>query len=252
MNLSLSSKNMPEMNSISIKSDVDNLSIKDNESVEKKKKLSQVTIKSKNIENSPEFFEETKKDLSKSPNSSEKEKNFPNAITNLFSRKYEDYSKKIGLVKRIFFKIVQLKILYNKIRSVINIIKIFISLELILKDEETNNKSLLKNNKLELNTNNNISNNNIDKNNKTKYNENNNLNIINNESKEETFLDIIKTDSAPTNKYKNGIKINIEFSDINKTNSLKLNYNKYNTYNTNSTINFFEIVCSACLHFSSC
>ena len=180
----LSSKNIRE-NCTSIKSDAD---------------LSQLALKGKilSTENSSEYWEESnnKKDLPKSSNS-EKEKNFPIAIINLFLKINEESSKKMGLLKRIFFKIVQIKILYNKIRSIINIIKIFISLELIIKDEENKNKIISKFNKSELN---NIISNNKDKNNKNQNNENNkNINGINNN-------DNLKAELVPSNKVENEIK----------------------------------------------
>ena len=137
-----SSKNMPDMTNINNKSDNDNSNI-ENENIEKKVKLSQITCKSKNVSygNSIDNEELNKKDLSKSPNLTDKEKNnFPNIINNLYSKKFEDL-KKVGLIKRIFFKIVQMKVLYNEIRTIINKIKIYISLDFILRDEESKNKS---------------------------------------------------------------------------------------------------------------
>ena len=58
-------------------------------------------------------------------------------------KKCEDNYKTVGFLKKIYFKIAQTKVLYNKIRSILNIIKILISLELILRDEENKNKSSL-------------------------------------------------------------------------------------------------------------
>ena len=70
---------------------------------------------------SAQFVKE--KESSKSPTPSEKEKNFPYIINNMFTKKFDDYSKFIGINKKLFFKIVRIKVLYNKIRSIINIIK---------------------------------------------------------------------------------------------------------------------------------
>ena len=70
------------------------------------------------------------------------EKNsFPKHIKKLYSQKLENQSKNVGLNKRIYFRISQLKVIYNKIRTILNRIKIFISLELILRDEDIKNNS---------------------------------------------------------------------------------------------------------------
>ena len=82
--------------------------------------------------------ESNKKEL---PKPSEKY-NFPNHIKKLFSQKLENQSKNIGLNKRIYFRISQIKVIYNKIRTILNRIKIFISLELILREEDIKNNSV--------------------------------------------------------------------------------------------------------------
>ena len=188
-----SSKNMPDM------TDNDNSNI-ENENIEKKVKLSQITSKSKNVSygNSIDTEELNRKDASKSPNLTDKEKNnFPNIINSLYSKKFEDL-KKVGLIKRIFFKIVQMKVLYNEIRTVINRIKIYISLDFILRDEESKNKSnVIKTN--EINNNPSFI---LDKN-KNKI-ENDIKDRSNNECKEEkTFID---TDSIKSKTPKIPIK----------------------------------------------
>ena len=148
-----SSKNIIDAVSINNKSDID--TTLENDILDKKGKISQITIKSKNISygNSIEFDETNKKDITKSPILTEKEKNFPIIINNLFSKKIEDL-KKVGLVKRLFFKIAQIKVLDNEIRTIINRMKIFISLDLILKDEEAKNKPNTTKNKPDNNINN--------------------------------------------------------------------------------------------------
>ena len=124
--------------SISNISDIDTENIKE---PELKKRISELkkNLCSLSNETFTEISEELKKEkdlLSKS----EKEKIFPNIINNCF-KKCDDYSKANGLIKRLFFKIVRIKVLYNKIRSIINILKIFISLELIIREEENKNKN---------------------------------------------------------------------------------------------------------------
>ena len=86
--------------------------------------------------------ESNKKEL---PKSSEKN-SFPNYIKQLYSQKLENQSKNIGLNKRIYFRISQLKVIYNKIRTILNRIKIFISLELILDEDIKNNSASIQDN----------------------------------------------------------------------------------------------------------
>ena len=86
--------------------------------------------------------ESNKKEL---PKSSEKN-SFPNHIKKLYSQKLENQSKNVGLNKRIYFRISQLKVIYNKIRTILNRIKIFISLELILDEDIKNNSSSIQDN----------------------------------------------------------------------------------------------------------
>jgi len=83
-----------------------------------------------------------KKELSKSL-----EKNsFPNHIMKLYSQKLENQSKNVGLNKRIYFRISQIKVIYNKIRTILNRIKIFFSLELILNEDINNNSASIQDN----------------------------------------------------------------------------------------------------------
>ena len=136
------------------KSDIENNnSLKEKESVDKKKKISQIKCQTVSNEGSSENWEEMlKNNLSKSP--SEIDKRFINSVNHLLSINYEDlmkneetnksvhsikfesYFKRIDIKQKIYFKIAQIKVLYNKIRTIINILKIIISLELTLKDEE--------------------------------------------------------------------------------------------------------------------
>ena len=137
------------------KSDIENNnSLKEKESVDKKKKVSQIKCQTISNEGSSETWEEIRKmnNLSKSP--SEVDKKFINSVNHLLSINYEDlikneeanksglsikfesYFKRIDIKQKIYFKIAQIKVLYNKIRTIINILKIIMSLELILKDEE--------------------------------------------------------------------------------------------------------------------
>ena len=193
----LSSKNIPEINIGNNESEGGNANIKENDSVEKKKKLFK---KNFSYENSSEYWEEyNKKDLSKS---SDKEKNFINIISNLLKKCEENY-KPMGLIKKIFFKIVQIKVLYNKIRSILNIIKILISLELILRDEENKNKSIsqIKSNKSNTS---NLSF--IDKNIKKPINSNE-TNNIENKDKEEIRTRTNRADSAKSKTPKLAYKI---------------------------------------------
>ena len=86
--------------------------------------------------------ESAKKELAKSS-----EKNsFPNHIKKLYSQKLENQSKNVGLNKRIYFRISQIKVIYNKIRTILNRIKIFFSLELILNEDINNNSSSIQDN----------------------------------------------------------------------------------------------------------
>ena len=129
-----SSKNMPEISLSSIP-EKESLDTKENDSIEKFKKISQLKL-----DNSSENLDDSsKKDISKF---SDKDKKFREAVDYLM-KKCEDNYKTVGFLKKIYFKIAQTKVLYNKIRSILNIIKILISLELILRDEENKNKSSL-------------------------------------------------------------------------------------------------------------
>ena len=161
-NINLSSKLMPDLcatnnslanNNITINTitninktnDIDNKSTNESEIIELKDLVSQ--IKSLGINNSTYNYE---KELSKAPSVIEKEKNnFPNIISNLYDKKFDNYLKKIGLLKRIYFRVVQIKVLYNKLRTVINKAKILISLELIIREEEIKNKLSVIQNKLD-------------------------------------------------------------------------------------------------------
>ena len=80
--------------------------------------------------------ENNKKELSKCTSLSEKN-NFRFIIKNLYKKPLDNnYLIKIGLIKRIYFRIAQMKVIYNKFRTIINKAKILISLELILEDKE--------------------------------------------------------------------------------------------------------------------
>ena len=83
--------------------------------------------------------ENIKKELSKCTSLNEKN-NFRYIIRNLYQKPLDNLIK-IGLIKRIYFRIAQMKVIYNKLRTIIHKIKILISLELILKDKEINNNS---------------------------------------------------------------------------------------------------------------
>ena len=167
---SKSIKSIVNISSITYKSDIDNTSynLKDLEVFDKKKKISQIKGKNLSNEGSSENGEEIlKKDISKSPNS-EKEKLFISSVNHLLSINYEDllkneetkksgnsikyesYFKKIEIRQKIYFKIAQIKVLYNKIRNIINILKIILSLEIIIKEEE---KKVLKKNNIIINEN---------------------------------------------------------------------------------------------------
>ena len=90
--------------------------------------------------------ENNKKDLSKCTSLSEKN-NFRYIIKNLYKKPLDNnYLIKIGLIKRIYFRIAQMKVIYNKFRTIINKAKILVSLELILEDKEkeiSNNSNLI-------------------------------------------------------------------------------------------------------------
>ena len=79
-------------------------------------------------------------------------------------------SKKLGLRKRLAFRVAQLKVLYNKIRLIMHKIKIYISLEQILTKQKKIN-----------NNNNDISKNEKDKKEKEKNNDNEKIDNIDNE-----------------------------------------------------------------------
>ena len=236
MNLSLSS-----INSISFKSDMDSTNIIEKESIEKKKNA----IKSKityNENSSSEFGEDIiKKDFAKLSNLSEKEKNFQKSINNIF-RKIEDYTKNPGLHKRIFLKILQIKVLYNKIRSILNIIKIFISLELILKDEESKNKSDTKQNKSNNSKANPIVNNEISDISKNNINEEKKNGITESLLKSKTHMAGLKITDALINKFKadnnpNHTNLDLQQSNISEKYIEKSDFNNQNNNQSNNDNN---------------
>ena len=191
--------------------------------------------------------ENNKKELSKCTSLSEKN-NFRNIIKNLYKRPLDNnYLIKIGLIKRIYFRIAQMKVIYNKFRTIINKAKILISLELILKDKENNsnliqiqnkpdnqnfqnNKDINKNNESDISIKGNISNNIILDEQKSNINKNDSV-----QSKTPKIETIKSNEIVSNSRTEKGTKSNLLPFDLNKYNSEQLE-SKINNFNLSNNI----------------
>ena len=239
-----SKKNNNDINSLSCNkiNERETSSSKETENKDLKERNLQLKNKNINYDNSPLSGEEsTKKESSKAPSLYEKEKNnFPKIIKNLYSKKFENYSKKIGLNKRIYFRISQINVLYNKIRTILNRLKIFISLELILKEEDLKNKPVIMENKPEKSDNDKISFN-ADihgKDNKNIINENDIKDISKGESKSEQENIIYDSTSIKSKKQKQSMRPADKIISNNNTENNKKEALANNDVESNSSLKF--------------